>query len=341
VDYILDIWRPNLSLNDIHLETQFSNRKSAQKVNEFYQIDFIEKLLDRGLNLFKYFIIHHSQPGTSDIFMMFWNKFANRLRVEGRIFFRASEAPESPEEDITIPLLQRCFITCNQGLLKYLIAHGLTFQQQDTSLWDCLHFKLENTHEFTKYLIEIEFPQNEMVWDDMLNEMYYDTLDERLFDLAIERAATFPDFQVDSYLQHSISQKDIEKVKVLYQRHTFDLKDNFSVFEKVLAKTSLEIIRFLSEKFPYIDSQIIRDSFIKLVIASDNFILLKYIITHFNIKMDSLDDTYYESLAKCTCPAIVDYLTTLCPIDLSKLKDKIPNDNLIMFNYINKLTTNK
>ncbi|KAF2068130.1 hypothetical protein CYY_010543 [Polysphondylium violaceum] len=338
LDYILDEWRPNLRLDDIHLESEMYSKSKKTQVKEFYQFEFIDKLLDRGFDLFKYWIIQHSQEGTTDIFMMLWNKFApHRVRVQGRILFRTSEAADSQEQDITIELLRRCFITCNLSLLKFLISQGYTFQEEDTNLWNSLHFKLENTYEFTKYLVEIGFPQNESAWDDLLNEMFYDSLDERLFKLAIERAMTFPDFQVDSYLGYSIAQNDLDKLKTLYQLNTFDLTNNFSVIEKVLAKSNLEIIKFLSEKFHYLDTQIHRDSFIKHVIASDNFILLKYIATHFNKKFESLD-SFYESLGKCTCPAIVDYVASLCPsIDYVKLKKEIQSENRVMLDYVNKI----
>jgi len=336
INYVLDVWQPEYTFETLDLSNYISpNTKLSLSTSSFNQqqqqqcldLKLLEKLMDRGLDVFLFWTCNYFETGLEEIFYRLWQRVSDRIRVTPeKIYLRRSEHSYSDEQDISTPILKRCFFVCNSELISFLVKQGLTNLESNDEygVWDYLNpnHKPEKLVGFLRYIDTHSFhqPDTESLLDLLIKAGSPNQ--DTLFKYIIDKTGVLCNNNNDDvdrihqryYFRQSIQNGSLSRLRYLHHdkgiRYDLTNAPNIELeqLETCLIKTTdIPTIEFIFENYDtLINNFVKKDSFIQKLIINENYILFKYILT--NCKPFESFDKLIEHATLCNNTILLDYL---------------------------------
>ncbi|KAF2069900.1 hypothetical protein CYY_008786 [Polysphondylium violaceum] len=334
LNYILDEWLPNHTLEELDLGLDMYNRSFE---SGFYSKRFVEKLLDRGLDLFKYWISCCVDHGAEDIFYMLWERYSDRIRVRGsKIYLKEKKFTE---QDITSIILERCFFISNIQVMAFLFDKGLNLDHGTYSL-AFSHLGLQNpkvSMEFIQFL-EKSYPSiGPISCVHLVKSLFnlnqkFDKLFEYGIDMIIRNGDKTPENESD-FLGKCILTRNLYRLKYLHSKGFVLRQEGELNLESLLAATSISILEFLVNRYDFIKSLLVKVSFISNVVLVNNYSLFKYSLSKGDGSFVFCPNIEVQ-IAQSNCVPLVDFIIKHIRIDSGTIQQLAKtNNNTLLLEY--------
>ncbi|KAF2069901.1 hypothetical protein CYY_008787 [Polysphondylium violaceum] len=357
VNYLLDQF-PNYQLDKVTLTPSLVpvhfTKKNSLDNTEFYQdLDFVCKLLDRGLDsLFWFFANACLEQSLNHIFHYLWKRFSNRIRItqETVAYQVNTTGQEEHLEDLGMAIMKRCCFDFNIEIIKFLISQGWSNfdENQSMAAWEHIYRNNVFSVEFMKYLVTF-IPASKDSIIRLINCLVgqYKNRGDYILSILNATLLLFKDQLKDDdfKLVHRDCLKNYLNLKVIFTLDSFSFKCDYRQLARIeeeqnyvgrlpafLANGSLEMIKYL-ENNEYLASLMGKDESILRLIHVTNYPVLKYLLSKY-YKGKTLDQ-FYSSLGKSRCIPIVDLFITDYSLDKHLLiQESKQSNNTMLLEYL-------